>query len=143
LVFFGEFRHAVDDKGRVAIPARFREEFTGGGFVSKWVDGCIALHPKSEWQVLADKAARLPIGDAAAREFQRFLFGAAFPIELDRQNRLVIPALLRDYAGLESEAVVVGASSHLEVWSPARWTTYSAPMNEPAAFAEHLQGLGI
>jgi transcriptional regulator MraZ len=142
-VFTGEFRHAVDDKGRVAIPVRFRDDLLGGGFVSKWVDGCVALYPRDAWQALADKAAHLPISDSRSREFQRFLFGAAFPIELDRQNRLVIPAPLREYAGLEAESVVVGLGDHLELWSPPRWAAYSARMNEPSELAEHLQGLGI
>jgi MraZ protein len=142
-VFTGEYHHAVDDKGRVAVPARFRAELAGGALVSKWIDGCLALHPKGEWDVLATKVSTLPITEPGARTFQRFIFGAAFEVELDRQGRVVIPAVLREFAGLDTEAVVVGSRNHLELWSPTAWASYSARMDEPDALAQHLQGLGI
>jgi MraZ protein len=142
-VFTGEYHHAIDDKGRVAVPARFRAELAGGALVSKWIDGCLALHPRGEWDVLATKVSSLPVTDAGARTFQRFIFGAAFEVELDRQGRVVIPAVLREFAGLESDAVVVGSRNHLELWEPGAWATYSARMDEPEALAQHLQGLGI
>ena len=142
-MFTGEYRHTVDDKGRLAVPVRFRAELAQGAVVSKWIDGCLALTPRAAWEELAEKTAALPVTDTGARTFQRFLFGAAFEIELDRQGRLVIPAVLRDFAGLESEVVVVGSRSHLEFWSPASWREYSAQMDQPELLAEHLQGLGI
>jgi len=142
-VFTGEYHHAVDDKGRVAVPARFRAELAGGALVSKWIDGCLALHPKAEWDALAAKVSTLPITEPGARTFQRFIFGAAFEVELDRQGRVVIPAVLREFAGLEADAVVVGSRNHLELWSPAAWANYSSRMDEPEALAQHLQGLGI
>jgi transcriptional regulator MraZ len=142
-MFTGEYHHAVDDKGRVAVPARFRAELAGGALVSKWIDGCLALHPRGAWDALAAKVATLPVTSPGARTFQRFIFGTAFEVELDRQGRLVVPAVLRDFADLESEAIVVGSRDHLELWSPARWAAYSSGMNEPEALAEHLQGLGI
>jgi MraZ protein len=142
-MFTGEYHHAIDDKGRVAVPARFRAELAGGALVSKWIDGCLALHPRAAWDVLANKVATLPITETGARTFQRFIFGAAFEVELDRQGRLVVPAVLREFASLEAEAVVVGSRDHLELWSPARWAEYSSRMDEPDALAQHLQGLGI
>ena len=142
-MFTGEYRHAVDDKGRVAVPVRFRTELAGGALVSKWIDGCLALHPRTAWDALAARVATLPVTDAGARVFQRYIFGTAFEVELDRQGRLVVPAVLREFAGLEGEAVVVGSRDHLELWSPARWADYSARMDDPVMLAEHLQGLGI
>ena len=142
-MFTGEYHHAIDDKGRVAVPARFRAELAGGALVSKWIDGCLALHPKGEWDVLAAKVSTLPITEPGARTFQRFIFGAAFEVELDRQGRVVIPAVLREFAGLEADAVVVGSRNHLELWAPAAWANYSSRMAEPEALAQHLQGLGI
>ena len=85
-MFTGEYRHTVDDKGRLAIPARFRADLAQGATVSKWIDGCAALFPKAEWDVLAAKTAALPVTDQGSRTFQRFLFGAAFEIALDRQQ---------------------------------------------------------
>ena len=142
-MFTGEYRHTVDDKGRLAIPARFRADLAQGATVSKWIDGCAALFPKAEWDVLAAKTAALPVTDQGSRTFQRFLFGAAFEVVLDRQGRFVLQSVLREYADLGSEVVVVGARDHLEFWSPDRWNTYSEQMDQPEVLAEHLQGLGI
>lgn len=142
-MFTGEYHHAIDDKGRVAVPVRFRAELTGGAQVSKWIDGCLALHSRAAWDALAAKVATLPIADTGARTFQRFIFGSAFEVDLDRQGRLVVPAVLREFAGLEGEAVVVGSQGHLELWSPARWAEYSARMDQPDELAARLQGLGI
>ncbi len=142
-MFTGEYRHTLDDKGRLAVPARFRAELAQGAQVSKWIDGCAALFPKADWDELAEKLAALPVSDQGSRTFQRFLFGAAFEIGLDRQGRFVLPAALRKYADLESEVVVVGARNHLEFWSPPKWSQYSAQMDQPDVLAEHLQGLGI
>jgi MraZ protein len=142
-VFTGEFRHAIDEKGRVAVPVRFRAELAGGATVSKWIDGCAALHPRTAWEALAARVATLPITDAGARTFQRAIFGAAFEFELDRQGRLLLPAVLRDWAGLGSDVVFVGSRDHVELWSPDRWKDYSARMDDPEVLAEHLQGLGI
>jgi MraZ protein len=142
-VFTGEYRHSVDDKGRIAVPARFRAQLDDGAFVSKWVDGCLAIFPRSGWDELAEKVSALRLADADARTFSRFLFASAFEVSLDRQGRLVVPAGLRDWAKLGNEAVVVGSRDHLEIWSPALWDAYSREMGTPDALLEHLTGLGI
>lgn len=142
-MFTGEYHHTIDEKGRLAVPFRFREDLDRGGFVSKWIDGCLALFPRAAWDELAAKAASLPVADTGARTFQRFIFGTAFEVRLDRQGRLVVPSVLREFAGLVSEAVVVGSRDHLEVWSPDTWREYSARMDQPEVLAQHLQGLGI
>ena len=139
----GEFRHALDDRGRVAVPVRFRARLAQGATLARWLDGCLAIFPRPAWDALAERAASLPVTDAGARTFQRFLFGTAFEVELDRQGRLVIPAVLREFAEMEEETVVVGSRDHLELWSPARWSSYSAQMDAPEVLAGHLQGLGI
>ncbi len=143
-MFTGEYRHSVDEKGRVAVPIRFRADLAGGAMVSKWIDGCLAIFPRDAWDQLASKASNLLVTDASARTFQRFLYGNAFEVELDRQGRLVVPASLREYSGLTGDAaVVVGSFDHLELWSPDRWRAYSAGMDVPEVLAQHLQGLGI
>ena len=142
-MFTGEYRHTVDDKGRVAVPVRFRAELGVGALVTKWIDGCLAIFPRPAWDELAARVASLPVTDAGARVFQRFIFGTAFEFGLDRQGRLVIPAVLRSFAGLDGEAVVVGSRDHLELWEPTRWESYSAQMDSPEVLAQHLQGLGI
>lgn len=142
-MFTGEYRHAVDEKGRIAVPVRFRAAFAEGALVARWLDGCLGLFPRSAWEALAAKVATLPIADASARAFQRSLFASAFEVDLDRQGRLVLPASLRSEAGLGGEAVIVGSRDHVEIWTPARWVEYSAQMTSPEALAVHLDRLGI
>ena len=142
-MFTGEYRHSVDDKGRLAVPARFRAQLDDGAFVSVWIDACLAIFPRREWDGLADKVSALPLADADARMFQRFLFANAFEVDLDRQGRLVVPNGLRKLAALETEAVIVGARDHAEIWSPARWDALSLEMASPESLAQHLTGLGI
>ena len=142
-MFTGEYRHSVDEKGRMAVPSKFRSQLEDGAFVSRWIDSCLAIFPRNDWDALASRTAALPISDAGARTFSRFLFAGAFEVDLDRQGRMVIPASLRAWAGLESEAVVVGSRDHAEIWAPARWDEYRREMESPDALAEHLTGLGI
>ena len=142
-MFTGEYRHAIDGKGRIAIPARFRAELERGAFVSRWIDGCLAIFPREAWDGLAARVAGLPVSDAGARTFSRFVFSGAFEFDLDRQGRVVVPAGLREFAALEDEAVVVGTRDHVELWQPNRWATYSEAMSSPDVLAAHLQGLGI
>ena len=84
-----------------------------------------------------------PIADASARTFSRALFASAYEVELDRQGRIVVPASLRELAGLEGDAVIVGARDHAEIWAPTRWDDYRRAMEAPDALAAHLTGLGI
>jgi MraZ protein len=142
-MFTGEYRHAIDEKGRVAVPVRFRASLAGGALVARWLDACLALFPTAAWEDLAAKVAALPLADTGARTFSRFIFSGAFEVELDRQGRFVVPASLRDWAGLAGDAVVVGSRDHVEIWAPARWAEYSAEMNAPDSLAARLDGLGI
>jgi MraZ protein len=142
-VFTGEYRHTVDDKGRIAVPARFRVQLEGGAVVSRWIDGCLAIHSRSGWDALATRAAELPLTDAAARLFQRQIFAGAFEADLDRQGRVLVPAYLREEAGLAGDAVVVGIRDHAEIWAPQRWTEYRRAMDDPGEFAKAISGLGI
>jgi MraZ protein len=142
-VFTGEYLHTVDEKGRLAVPVRFRAAFDQGGRVTKWIDGCLALFTNQDWEALSERTAPLSVTDKDARIFVRFLYGSAFEIKLDGQGRFVLPATLRAFAEIENEAAVIGARNHLELWQPATWRSYSQLMDQPEVLAEHLQGLGI
>ncbi|MFL5726728.1 MAG: division/cell wall cluster transcriptional repressor MraZ [Chloroflexota bacterium] len=142
-MFTGEYRHSVDDKGRIAVPAKFRAQLEGGAVVSRWLDACLAIHTRTGWDALAEKVATLPIADGSARLFQRFIFAGAVDTALDGQGRVLVPAYLREMAGLEAEAVVVGSRDHAEIWAPARWDDYRRSLEDPASLADALQGLGI
>jgi MraZ protein len=142
-VFTGEYRHTVDDKGRIAVPAKFRVQLGAGAVVSRWLDACLAIHTQQGWDALATKVAALPITDQNARRFQRLIFAGAAEVELDRQGRILLPAYLREHIDLGNEAVVVGSRDHAEIWAPARWDDYRRSLEDPDALAEALQGLGI
>ena len=142
-MFTGEYRHSVDDKGRLAVPSRFRAQLDAGLVVSRWLDDCLAIHTRDGWDVLAAKVAELPITDANARRFSRFIFAGASETTLDGQGRVLIPGYLRETAGLAAEAVVVGSRDHAEIWAPDRWEPYRRSLEDPAALAEAIEGLGI
>jgi MraZ protein len=142
-MFTGEYRHSVDAKGRVAIPARFRLQLEDGAVVAKWVDGCAAVFTRSAFEQLASRVAALPLADERARSFSRFLFSSAFDVESDAQGRIVVPSSIREWAGLGSESIVVGARDHVEIWDPQRWAQAQAGMDSADSLAAHMSGLGI
>ena len=142
-MFTGEYRHTVDGKGRIAVPARFRAQLDAGAFVSRWMDACLAIHTRSGWEELATKVAALPITDQASRLFQRFVFAGAAEVELDGQGRILVPAYLRESIDLATEAVVVGSRDHAEIWAPAAWDTYRRALDDPQELARAFEGLGI
>jgi MraZ protein len=142
-VFTGEYRHSVDDKGRVAVPSKFRSQLADGAVVSRWLESCLAIHTRTGWDALAAKVAGLPLTDAGSRLFQRFIFAGAFEADLDRQGRVVVPAYLRTAIGLETEAVIVGSRDHAEIWAPERWDDYRRELEDPDALAQAISGLGI
>jgi len=143
-VFTGEYRHSVDAKGRLAVPAKFRAQLDSGAFVSRWMDDCLAIWPRAEWERLAATVAALPtVENAGARAFGRFVFASAVEVVWDAQGRFVLPSYLRDRAGLGGEAVIVGTLNHAEIWAPARWDDYRAALEEPGELSRHLAGLGI
>jgi len=141
----GEFRHALDDRGRIAIPSRFRGRMAEGATLARWLDRCLGVFPAEEWNVLAEKLRALPMTNPNAREFARFMSSGAVDVELDRQGRLLVPSYLREYAGLtDGEAVVVGALNRLEIWAPSAWQPYRTRIEDaPEELAAHLQDLGI
>jgi MraZ protein len=141
----GEFRHALDDRGRVAIPVRFRARLSQGATLARWLDGCLAIFPADAWEELAEKLQALPTTNAAARQFGRFMSSGAVEVELDKQGRVLVPSYLRQYAAIEpGEVVVVGALNRLEIWAPSAWQPYRAKIEDaPEELAAHLQDLGI
>jgi MraZ protein len=142
-VFTGEYRHSVDDKGRLAVPARFRAQLEGGAMVSRWIDGCLAIHTRAGWDELAERVAGLSVTDDRARLFTRTVFGGGREAEFDRQGRILLPAYLRAEIGLAGEAVVLGARDHAEIWAPDRWADYRRAMDDPAAFAAAIRDLDL
>ena len=143
-MFSGEFEHSIDSKGRLTIPAKFRDDLEGGVVVTRGLDGCLWAYPRSEWEILAEKLAKLPTANKAARNFSRFMFSSAFDSIPDRQGRVLIPQKLRDYAGIDSETAVIGVMNRVEIWNPAKWSeTFSEVEADPEAIAAQLDELDI
>lgn len=141
-MFLGRYSHNLDAKGRLAIPARFREALAEGVILTRGIDRCLALYPLDAWRPLAEKVAALPITDADARNFRRMVFAEAADLTLDGQGRILVPPELRRYAGLEREALVVGVDSSIEIWSPARWQEVEASLDaDGAEIAQRLAAL--
>ena len=127
---YGEHSHTIDAKGRLIIPARFREGLGDRFVVTKGLDNCLFVYPQHEWVVLEQKLKSLPFTRADARAFVRFLFSGANECEVDKQGRVLIPANLREYAQLSKDVVVLGVSSRVEIWSDERWNSYNTNANE-------------
>lgn len=126
----GEYAHTIDAKGRLIIPARFREGLGDRFVVTKGLDNCLFVYPQHEWAALEQKLKSLPFTRADARAFVRFFFSGASECELDKQGRILIPANLREYARLSKEVMVLGVSSRVEIWSRERWDEYNATAEE-------------
>ncbi len=123
-MFMGEYQHTVDEKGRMIIPAKFREELGESFVLTRGLDKCIFGYPMTEWEVLEEKMKSLPFTKKDARAFTRFFFSGATECQLDKQGRVNIAGTLRQYAGLEKECVVIGVSNRLEIWDKAVWEEY-------------------
>jgi MraZ protein len=141
-MFLGRHHHSLDTKGRLAIPARFRDELAGGVVLTRGIDRCLSLYPLAEWEPLAAKVNGLPLSDPDARAFRRLVFSEAVDLSLDGQGRILLPPELRGYAGIEREVVVIGVNAYLEIWSPERWDAVNSVIdNDGAEIAHRLASL--
>lgn len=125
-MFMGEYLHSIDGKGRLIVPAKFREGLGEKFIATKGLDNCLFIYPVSEWETLEQKFKTLPTAKADARAFMRFFFSGATECEVDKQGRILLPANLREHAKLDKDVVVLGVSSRVEIWSKDVWDQYSS-----------------
>ncbi|ACB84878.1 division/cell wall cluster transcriptional repressor MraZ [Natranaerobius thermophilus] len=123
-MFMGEFRHSLDSKGRVIVPAKFRKGLGDNFVATRGLDNCIFVYPMNEWKVLEEKIRQLPLTKSDARAFSRFFLSGASECELDKQGRISLPSNLRDYAALQKDVVIIGVSNRVEIWSQEKWDNY-------------------
>src|SRR3989339_1572968 len=123
-MFIGEYKHTLDDKGRIAIPSKFRKALAKGAVVTRGLDTSLFLFPKEEWDKLAQKLASLPLWQSNSRAFARLMLAGAMDVALDKQGRVVLPEYLRAYAVMKKNVVVAGLFTRLELWDEAKWETY-------------------
>jgi len=143
-LFIGEYRHGLDVKGRIIVPAKFRDGLGDKFVLTKGLDGCLFAYSKEEWANFEAKIRELPLTNKDARAFVRFFFAGATECEIDKQGRTLIPPMLRDYAGLNKELVIIGVLNRVEIWSQEKWENYSEAEDlEADVLAEKMAELGI
>lgn len=125
-MFLGEYQHVLDEKGRVALPIKFRDRLSRGAVVTRGLDSCLFVYPAEEWESLAKRLAALPISQANTRAFARLMLAGAMEVGVDRQGRMLLPDYLRTYASLKRNIVVAGLYNRLELWSAESWSAYRA-----------------
>jgi MraZ protein len=143
-MFMGEYQHNIDTKGRIIVPAKFRELLGDTFVITRGLDRCLFGYPVDEWKQVEEKLKALPLTKKDARAFTRFFFSGASECELDKQGRINIPSPLVGYAQLEKECVVLGVSNRIEIWSKELWEDYFEESEESfAEIAENMIGFDI
>lgn len=141
-MFMGEYNHTIDAKGRLIIPSKFREILGDAFVVTKGLDGCLFVYDNEEWQRFEEKLRSLPITNKEARQFVRFFLAGATEAEVDKQGRILIPNVLREFAGLMKDVVLVGVGSRIEIWGRERFED-TASFEDMDEIAEHMAELGL
>ncbi len=141
-MFMGEYNHTIDAKGRLIVPSRLRESLGEEFVITKGLDGCLFAYTKEEWSVFEEKLGALPLTNSNARKFSRFFLAGAAIVEVDKQGRILIPPVLREFAALEKDVVLIGVSRRVEIWSRERWETENT-FDDVEEIAEHMEGLGL
>lgn len=143
-MFMGEYSHTIDAKGRIIVPVKFRESLGDNFVVTKGLDNCLFVYTKEDWQKFEEKLRALPLTNKDARKFTRFFLAGAAEMEVDKQGRILIPSVLREFAALEKDVVFVGVGSRIEIWNRAGWdesiSGYDDDMDE---VAENMDSLGF
>lgn len=142
-MLIGEYKHGLDPKKRLAIPAKFRKELGEGAVLTRGLDTCLFVFPIKHWEALVQKIANLPIGQKDSRAFSRLILSGAVEVEFDVLGRILIPEYLKQYARLQREVVITGLYSRLEIWDARIWEDYKATLERNSEIiAEKLGELG-
>ncbi|PIR89533.1 MAG: cell division/cell wall cluster transcriptional repressor MraZ [Candidatus Harrisonbacteria bacterium CG10_big_fil_rev_8_21_14_0_10_40_38] len=143
-MFIGEYTHNLDEKGRMALPVRFRKGLVDGAIVTRGLDKCLFVFDKREWEILAQKIVSLPLTHSNARSFSRFMLAGATEVDIDQQGRILIPEYLRKFASLKKQVVVAGLYTRIEIWDGEVWQEYKDKADlESDSIVEHMDNLGI
>ncbi|MCD7724383.1 MAG: division/cell wall cluster transcriptional repressor MraZ [Clostridiales bacterium] len=141
-MFMGEYNHTIDGKGRLIIPSKFREALGDTFVVTKGLDGCLFVYDTEEWSAFEEKLKSLPITNKEARQFVRFFLAGAAEVEVDKQGRILVPNVLREFAELNKDVVLIGVASRIEIWSKERFEGMAA-YEDMDEIAEHMAELGL
>lgn len=141
-MFMGEYNHTIDAKGRLIVPSRFREILGDAFVVTEGLDGYLFVDDNEEWKLSEETLRALPITNKEARQFVRFFLAGAAEVEVDKQGRILIPNVLREFAGLAKDVALVGVGSRIEIWSRERFED-TAAFDDMDEIAEHMAELGL
>ena len=141
ILFMGEFNHTVDAKGRLIVPSKFREKLGESFVITKGFDRCLSIYDMENWTGVQEKLAQMPMLTEDARTIRRMMVGSASEAECDKTGRVLIPAPLREYAGITKDAVLIGNIDHIEIWDKEAWI--KAQEIDADAAAEKLYNSGI
>lgn len=143
-MFLGEYKHSMDKKGRIAIPAKFRDKLGRGAIITRGIDKCLFVFPKNEWNKLAKKLMELPISQARSRAFVRLMLSGAADVKFDVQGRILLPEHLKKYAGLSKNIIIAGLYNRIEMWNKSEWDEYkNKTESESEEIAEQMGNMGI
>lgn len=138
-MLIGEYHHSIDEKGRIIIPAKFREELGSNFIITRGIEQCLFVYPLNNWNKICEKLNSLPFTKKDARNFNRFFMSGATEVELDKQGRVNVASPLINYARLDRECVVIGTGDRLEIWSQATWDDYfNSQKDNMSDIAENL-----
>jgi MraZ protein len=143
-MFLGQYGHNIDDKGRLTIPARFREQIeAGGAYITRGFEDNLMVFTAAHFAKVSDRINEMRLTDLAARQLKRLIFANAVGVEFDKSGRILIPSFLREPANLVSGAVVVGQGNYFEIWSPESWEKQNALLDDPEANAQRFAALDL
>lgn len=143
-MFIGEYTYSIDEKKRLAIPAKFRQLLGKKAVITRGLDQCLFLYPVKEWQNLATKLSKLPLSQADARGFARLMLTGAMDAKLDNLGRILVPDYLKDYAQLKKKVVIAGVFNRIEIWDEGKWQEYKNKTEMAVGdIAERLKELGV
>lgn len=140
-MFMGEYEHGLDEKGRIIVPTKFREALGEHFVLTLGTDGCLFIYPMNEWEQFVEKLKSLP-GTKEARQMQRYFMAGAVECESDKQGRVMIPAKLREHAGITKDVVSVGVVNKIEIWSKERWSSNNT-YDSVDDIADHMSDFGL
>ena len=145
-MFYGEYKHSLDRKGRLIVPATFREvlkeNYIEKFYITRGLDKCLFVFIEDEWRIQEQKFKSMPFTKSEARKFNRLYFSGACEVTCDKQGRILLPQYLKDFAGIKREVVIVGVSNRIEIWSVARWKEfYESTQESFEQIAERLVDL--
>ena len=143
-MFIGEYKHNLDNKGRLAVPAKFRAILKSGAVVTRGLDNCLFLYTKKEWVEKAKKISSLPFNKANNRAFARSMLAGAMEVDFDNQGRIMLPEYLRKFAKLNKKTVIAGIYDRLEIWDEQKWDKYQLGTERKSnKIAEALSEIGV